>query len=203
MGLWRMDETPAQMLASYPALQLLDMPYKSEGRQKEFLAVRALAQEMTGRTDLSITYAPSGKPQLEGWQLSISHTRGYAVVILSDMYNVAIDIEYQSDRVARIADKFIRPDEVCTTTADQLLLWSAKETLYKLHSEDNLQYADMRLLKSNDGDLIMENMKRRRAVRITYCDTDAYVLTWTEECLPADDIESGCAVPLHATDGCV
>ena len=185
MGLWRMDETPARLYALYPHLQQLPMPYQNEGRQKEYLCVRALLAVMTGRENLLIDHLPSGKPVVEGYHVSISHTRGYAVLILSNAENVAVDIEYRSDRVGRIAHKFIRPDEPCTTLDDMLLVWSAKETLYKLHSDDNLDYFEMRSSAHHNGRIPVENMKQQKVVSISYEFTDDYVLTFTTEALPA------------------
>lgn len=179
MGLWRMDESPQQLCEQFPHLQSLDMPFRNDGRQREYLSVRALLFMMTGREDLRIAYAPSGKPLLDGFELSISHTKGYAVLILSTCEAVAIDIEWRTDRVGRIAHKFIAPDEDCDSIDDMLLLWSAKETLYKLHSEDKLDYFDMRQLSKDSHCLYIENKKRKIAVSIFHEMTDDYALTYT------------------------
>ena len=58
---------------------------------------------------------------------------------------MAVDIELRADRVRRIAPRFIRPDEEALTVEQMLVIWSAKETLYKLHSEDDLQFFEMRV----------------------------------------------------------
>ena len=111
-------------------------------------------------------------------QISISHTRGYAALILSDDSEVGIDIEYRSDRVERIASRFIRPDEKAETTDEKLLLWSAKEAVYKLFSEDNLMFFDMRTLSIDEGVVRMENIKRNIVVDVHYAFTADYVLTY-------------------------
>ena len=108
LGLWKMDETPEALLAQFPHLAQLHVPYKSDSRQREFLAVRALLATMTGDTSLLVDHLPSGKPVVEGYYASISHTRGYAVLMLSQAQPVAVDIEQRSDRVQRIASRFIR-----------------------------------------------------------------------------------------------
>lgn len=185
MGLWRMDETPERLCTLFPHLQQLSLPSRNEGRQREFLSIRALLTLMTHRDDLLIDHLPSGKPVVEGYHISISHTRGYAVLILSDAENVAVDVEYRSDRVGRIASKFIRPDEPAATIDDMLLVWSAKETLYKLHSSDSLDYFEMRSSAPHDGCLSVENMKQKKVVSISYEFTDDYVLTFATEPLPA------------------
>ena len=140
---------------------------------------------MTGDDTLCIGHEPSGKPTLPGWHISVSHTRGFAALILSDSQEVAVDIEYQSDRVGRIAKKFIRDDEPVTSIEDMLLLWSAKETLYKLHSDDKLDYFEMRSSAPCEGRIPVENMKKQKVVSISFEFTDDYVLTFAVEPLPA------------------
>lgn len=178
LGLWRMDETAAEMLELFPHLAALEMPFKNEGRQREFYSIRALLATMTGNKSLLIGHLPSGRPVVEGYNVSISHTRGYAALILSESEDVAVDIEQRGDRVARIARKFIRPDEEAATIEQMLTLWSAKEALYKLHSEDNLEYFDMRLVSLSPSRLLIENMKRGQLVDIRHELTSDYVLTY-------------------------
>ena len=205
LGLWRMDEEPEQLLAHFPHLRRQECPYKHSARRKEFFSVRALLLAMTGDPELRIEHAESGRPVVQGWQVSISHTKGYAALILSKegvaeldeqdspqgVSSVGVDIEYRSDRVAKIASHYIRHDEMVAdyksptadciplTTEQMLVLWCAKETLYKLHSDDNLGYFEMRAAAPPCGnELILENMKRGRQVKIHVIYTPEYVLTW-------------------------
>jgi len=185
LGLWRMDESPAELCALYPHLGSLTIPFKSDVRQKEFLCIRALLVAMTDNPQLTIGHYSSGKPFVQGYQISISHTKDYAVLILSLDKNVAVDIEYRSERVARVVHKFIRPDELVVGINQQLTVWSAKETLYKLHSADDLQYFEMRTLSIGPKVLVVENLKRNIKTEITVVMTDDYVLTYAIEALPA------------------
>ena len=176
LGLWRIDETT-----------------EGSPRQRERQAVQSLLCAMTDGTKQNIGHEASGKPFLEqGGYISISHTRGYAALLLSDAELLGVDIEYRSDRVERIASRFIRTDETALTTDEKLLVWSAKEAVYKLFSEDKLMFFDMQTLEirpRNDADgqqmglLRMENLKRNIVVDVLYEFTDDYVLTYTT--LPA------------------
>ena len=191
LGLWRMEEEPEELLSGFPHLRLLEMPYKYPARQKEFLCVRALLLAMTGDPTLRIEHTESGRPIVKGWQVSISHTKGYAALMLSKEEGaeldeqdslqrhvaVGVDIEYRSDRVAKIASHYIRPDEKAETLEQMLVLWCAKETLYKLHSDDNLAYFDMRVVVQQE-ELILENMKRGKQVTVHVIPAQDYVLTW-------------------------
>lgn len=141
VGLWQMTERIDQL----PKPKGVDLCFRSDKRLKEELCVYALLTAMTGNDHLVIGHEPSGKPQLEGWSISISHTRGWVAIILSTDFQVGIDIEYTADRVSKVVDRFIREDEQRETLSQQLINWSAKETVYKLFSEQKLDYFDMRL----------------------------------------------------------
>ena len=64
---------------------------------------------------------------------------------MSKGLEVGIDIEYHSDRIQKIARRFLRPDETYTTTSDLLIAWCAKEAAYKLFSEEHLTYQEMKV----------------------------------------------------------
>ncbi|MFW9607876.1 MAG: 4'-phosphopantetheinyl transferase superfamily protein, partial [Prevotella sp.] len=107
--------------------------------------------------------------------------RGFASVILSKSKNVAVDIEYYSDRVARIADKFIRKDEIAKDVGSQLINWSAKETVYKYFSEQDLQYFDMKLMPNAEIENTkqVQNLKTNDYQDVYYELNNEYVLTYT------------------------
>ena len=78
----------------------------------EWLSVRVLLYAML-QEDKEIGYSPEGKPYLtdHSFFISISHTKGYVAVILSDKVPVGIDIEQYGQRVHRVAHKYMREDE--------------------------------------------------------------------------------------------
>ncbi|WP_018464068.1 4'-phosphopantetheinyl transferase family protein [Segatella paludivivens] len=184
LGLWKMEESALQFLSdSLDVRELFDseiFAYKSDSRRQEKLAVYSLLWKMTN-SKIRISHNEDGKPIVDGYNISISHTRGYASVILSKLKNVAVDIEYYSDRVARIADKFIREDEIATDIASQLINWSVKETVYKYFSEQNLQYFDMKLMPFEEFENIKRvlNLKTSSYLDVYYELNDKYVLTYT------------------------
>ena len=155
---------------------------KSQTRRLERLAVAALLESMFGQA-VPVEHNDAGRPFLDnGYEIGISHTRGYAVVIVSKKHNVAVDMEYMNDRVMRIARRFLREDESLTTVKELLLCWCAKETLYKLHSDDRLAFQEMRTHGiRNDGNLegrfTIDNLKRGITVEMSYLSTQSYILT--------------------------
>jgi len=177
LGLWKMEDEPSLKV-----------------REKEQKAVRELVAAMlqyktsigeSSRTDetVEIGHKESGKPVLDGWHISISHTKGYAAVLLSKNHEVGIDIEYVSERVKRIADRFLRPDEQAENTIDLLLHWCAKEAIYKLYSELDLTFQQMKIvdLQPQSDFFHVENESKNGLVSVTkvfYRIHQDYVLTY-------------------------
>lgn len=194
LGLWQMDETVEQLFGQYPHLQAyrsqLEEKYKNDGRKLEFLAIRALMYEMLKTNGASkgllshagdITYNEAGKPLFRGYHISVSHTKGYAALILSKNQEVAVDIEYFNDRVERIASKFLRKDEKAEDLDAKLVHWCAKETVFKLFSEENLMFEDMRVKPFDtmaDWSCDVENLKSRKMAHVDFELTMEFVLTY-------------------------
>ena len=192
LGLWQMDESPEQLFDLYPHLlpyrSSLDDKYKNDGRKLEFLAIRALMYEMLRVNGASkgllshagdFTHNGQGKPLFRGYHVSISHTKGYAALILSKKSEVAVDIEYMSDRVERIASKFLRKDERADSLDAKLVHWCAKETVFKLFSEENLLFEDMRVKPfdtMSDWACDVENLKSGKTARVDFELAMDYVL---------------------------
>ena len=178
LALWKMSERVEEL----PHPNHIDLTaFRLESRLKEKLTTYALIKELTGLDSLELSYASSGKPLLDGFEISISHTIGWAVVVLSQNTPVAVDIEYRSNRVTRITDRFIRADEDKSSVDIQLINWSAKETMYKLFSEEQLQFHEMRLQQftpSNAGKIKLEDLKYPKTIEVEYILNADYVLTW-------------------------
>lgn len=188
LGLWKIDELRVEdFLTAKPQLhpvyeQQISL-HKSIARQIEKLAIYSLLDEMTYSTSFSlIQYNEDGKPFYEGYKISISHTKGYAALILSKERAVSIDIEYFSRRVERIFSRFIRPDEQSHTLNEKLINWSAKETVYKYYSAQHLGFFAIRLLPyevKKSGMVIVDNLKTEEHLTVYYRMTPDYVLTYT------------------------
>lgn len=128
------------------------------------------------------THNGQGKPLFRGYHVSISHTKGYAALILSKKSEVAVDIEYMSDRVERIASKFLRKDERADSLNAKLVHWCAKETVFKLFSEENLLFEDMRVKPFDtmaDWACDVENLKSGKTARVDFELAMDFVLTYS------------------------
>ncbi len=197
LGLWKIEESSDSFFHNFSFLEKyrdsFSNLYKSEKRLCEVLAVRVLIHEMLG-TDVALLHDANGAPYLEnGMNIGISHTNGYAAVIISQQHRVSVDIERISNRVSRITDKFLRPDEKAVTVTEQLLHWCTKETLYKLYPEDDLKFEEMKVLSINGSDIKCsgkecsdtegiikaKNIKRNKKVDVRYHISNDFVLTYS------------------------
>lgn len=143
-GIWKITESFDELCGMLPQGDFhreQASHYASPRRKMEYLAVRMLAYALIGE-DRPIGYQASGRPYFRDkrLQLSISHTFGYAAVLFSEGYEAGIDIEAFSDRVVRLKDRLIGPEEKADSTYEMLLHWSAKEAVFKILDEDGIDF---------------------------------------------------------------
>jgi len=150
LGIWQIEESEQELLCYFEnketVLQQIDA-VKNESRRCEKLAVRVLLNELT-KQEKTIVYQANGKPTLSdnSYEISISHTKGFAAVILHTIKQVGVDIEAISDRVCGLKSRFLSLKEREAIDNDDepvvsLLHWSAKETMYKLISQEGVDFA--------------------------------------------------------------
>ena len=184
LGVWKMDEElNYEQFASLPFYNgLMSL---SENRRKETASVYSLLFVMTGNKNLVIGHETSGKPYVEGYKIGISHTKGFVSVILSTSCDVAVDIEYINTRVLRIADRFLREDEkpdIIPDVIPTLLFWCAKETIYKLYSDERLTFQNIKIMDAEQGGALCgNNLITGESVRIDYTFNNDYVLTYAKK----------------------
>ena len=152
LGVWKMDETSDELLAmlsgdasNLEGLQQLT----AERRRREWLASRVLLKALTGE-ECRVAYHADGAPYLPGSTLSISisHTDGYAAVLLQKEGAAGIDIERRQPRVLRVRNRFLSEEEnaeAASSNDDEvsrlLVYWCAKETLYKMIRQKEVDFA--------------------------------------------------------------
>ena len=144
VGVWKVTES-LQELESSIALSEEEMAlyrqFRFDARKREWLAVRCLLHQMLGYY-APVHYLPSGKPWIDGCHISISHTKGYVGVSLSEK-PTAIDLEYPSSRVEPLVHRFVSEEEMTMVDLQNkarsfLLIWSAKEALFKLYDQPGI-----------------------------------------------------------------
>lgn len=193
VGVWKVEETIDQLKAMLPGCMeyepgLLDC--KSDKRKLEKLAVRVLLKNLCGE-EKRIAYLSSGKPFLvdESFHVSFSHTYGYVAVAVHPQREIGVDIEQYGVRVRRLASRFVREDEmVSVQNGDEiyalLLHWSAKETMFKLMEESDVDFLEHLRISPfypvESGEMIATEYRteKRQTFRIAYQTHPDYVLTF-------------------------
>ncbi len=132
-----------------------------------------------------------GKPSNSQKQVSISHSNNYAAIIVSDKVHAAIDLERIDDRILRVQHKFIHEEEKFFPETSNViyttLIWSAKETLYKFYSANEVIFKDeLRVHPFNfedKGKFKADILKSAGilSIDIQYFIFDNYVLTWCKQ----------------------
>lgn len=151
--IWEIEETPEWFLNE---LHLEEDElrhyngFRTDQRRVHWLAYRHMLKNIVGKgKQIRIRYDPNSKPflDLSDDHISVSHSGKFATVILSSRHRVGIDIEQIHPRLHKVAEKFMNPqeggDEIDKLSTELLCLhWCAKEALYKLYGERELDFRE-------------------------------------------------------------
>ena len=114
--LWYITEATSQLQSIFNNVYKDLVPveqFGSEIRQREWLAVRLLVAEILGHPT-RINYLRKGCPFLpdESFNISISHAKNWVGVQLLADKPAGLDMEIKSDKIRRIAPKFMNNIEI-------------------------------------------------------------------------------------------
>ena len=125
-------------------------------RRAEQVAWRTALRALIG-TEAEVVYLPSGAPSLTAnkWQISVSHNAGWGAVAVGE-HRCGIDIESISRNFERVAARYISTAEEAlpesSHTLFRVLLWSAKEAIYKYLSLSGIDFLeDIRITSTDIG----------------------------------------------------
>lgn len=151
-GIWEVTETPEElegMLCDKSLFASELEPVRSQKRRLELLGARVLLKTLSGG-EKRVLHAPSGKPFLEGdrRRITISHTNGYVAVGIHGSASPGIDVERFGEKVRKVMPRFVRDDEMPDRKlmddreylCQLLLHWSAKETMYKVLEQEEVDF---------------------------------------------------------------
>ncbi len=170
LGLWHRTESAAALWPLLPdggAAYAPLLPTAGPDRQAEWLAGRALAHAVAaelwpgGPGLLVRNDDATGRPYLAGpgvpaaAVVSLSHSGEWAAALLATGGRAGVDVEVVRDKARRIAPRFLSAAELAAAravppamaNAHFALLWSAKETLYKLAARRGLTFKEQLLLE--------------------------------------------------------
>jgi 4'-phosphopantetheinyl transferase len=196
LGLWHLSDEPADLLAPGPRAEqyaLLQPTGRDENRLQQWQAGRALAHALLQQ----LTPAPAllrndanGRPyfeQLPEYAVSLSHSGEWVAAVVASRGRAGTDIELVRPKAQKLASRFLSETERADAGDDQAknsLYWSAKETLYKLHSRRGLVFKEqiqlnpfgLREAGVLTGHLLTENFRSRHQIHYQLLAPN-YVLT--------------------------
>ncbi len=141
-ALWKVEETIEDLqqnliFSPFDFVEFAQITHDT--RKLEWLAARKAMQSLVqdaGYQYKGIVKEANGKSFLHEnkLEISISHTKGYAAVMINSLKEAGIDIELLKDKIEKIAFKFISKEEFKFIQKDKYKLtvsWCAKEAIYK------------------------------------------------------------------------
>jgi 4'-phosphopantetheinyl transferase len=158
LGMWKVAEPEDYFRARlniYENEQRILAGISHPQKRLEWLSSRLCLKEL-----LQITHkveslnAPTGQPYLSdhSFHISYSHSNMYSGAIASQHYPVSIDLEDLS-KVRNLDTRFLfmHPDELdyfnsATDSRVFFLIWSAKETLYKIYTKRGIVFKENLLI---------------------------------------------------------
>jgi 4'-phosphopantetheinyl transferase len=150
LGVWKKDEDLEFLQSVYPLISSEKKAFNkinNLNRKKEWLTTRILLTEMFEKR-ITIEYTSHGKPFLNEnpIKISISHSKHYVSIISSDQFHLGIDVEHVSQRVNKVAHKFMSDSERswCRDITQLTACWSAKEAIFKVFERD-LYFKDIEI----------------------------------------------------------
>jgi len=153
LGVWEITESVEQLLngVNLSEKELLHYSYlRSDSRRKQWLSYRLVLPHIVNIGELTgIEYDEHGKPYLNNGirHISISHSGKFSALIASPTSPVGIDIEQLNPKIFKIAHKFLNNSELRIVFSKNAMeglfvIWAAKEALFKLFGNRNLQFKD-------------------------------------------------------------
>ncbi len=162
---------------------------KSELHRRGFLSIRHL-MGVAGYVDSDLFYDQAGKPHLkDGNHISITHSYQFTGIIVSQKYEVGIDIEKQRDKIIRIGHKFTtieayaNIEDAKEIVKKLTIIWGAKESLYKIYATHGLSfinhiYIDDFINTSNTTKGIISYDRRTSEYDITFLEFEGFTCVY-------------------------
>ena len=184
LGLWKTEETLEELFQlCTPNDRRQADRFVAEARRREWLAWHALLQQLCPGAQAG--YDEQGGPVLHGGpHIGVSHTTGYAAVILAPKA-CAVDIENINRNYSRVLSRYASPQEQALGTSlpdptlYPALFWCAKETLYKLKRIPLIDFLhDMQIEAVDTESCTLDTRFRQQSQRLHYRCHDPLCCVW-------------------------
>ncbi len=157
LGIWKIEENPESLRTSLqlsPTEKKYYETLRSDLRKKHWLSYRNILSNLMDKDSRELFYDDYGKPHSvnRNYHLSVTHSGIFAAAIVSTEGAVGIDIETLKDRVERVKEKFLSPEERESVGHQNRLeklyiYWGAKESLYKLYGKPEVEFSEDIIVK--------------------------------------------------------
>lgn len=141
--------------------------YLSELRKKQWIAVRIICKSQV--PDSRISYEENGRPCLDKFKLSISHSHEYVAVSINNISDTGIDLQIIDKKILKVYHKFVRDDEdywVNKDLTNATIVWSIKEAMYKLYGDCSPYFKrDYKVSKEGDSYVCTMIYKQEEIIR--------------------------------------
>lgn len=159
---WHITETEDQLKKLAARQNFEDQSHitslKLTERRKQKQITGILADIITGK-QCKILYSATGKPFIKDFQghISVSHGGQYVGMIYHQSAAPGLDIEVPSERIRKIAFKFINDHEASWMSAlpnlhALYLIWGVKESLFKSYGGGGIVFKTHLLVNKPNGD---------------------------------------------------
>jgi 4'-phosphopantetheinyl transferase len=143
--IWKITESEDDLMAKVNDVEVREIAksYKAITQRMQYLASQLLLEKLALRK--LIIKDENGKPFLRDQRfISISHDSDYVAIMVAD-YLCGVDLQTSTEKVRRIASKFLAEND-CIQPTDNLyrltIGWSAKEALYKVHGNPRIFFKE-------------------------------------------------------------
>lgn len=150
-AIWKIEETEDFLVNKLQLDEREQKRLQQLGRGKRtlhWLATRVLLRYLLNTNDyIACPSDENGKPYLPDYpyKISLTHSFEYAGVMLSTKGECGMDLELVKDKVLRIKEKFLKPEELSFISSEYEIeqlyaCWCAKEAVYKLQGNRGVSF---------------------------------------------------------------
>ena len=146
---------------------------KGKNSREYFLAARKLLKNED--SELTIEYDSKGKPYLNKQKgISISHSNEIVAIGISNEIDFGIDIQYKTNKVFKIQNKFLSEMESKflgkkDDLESLIKVWSAKESIYKALGKEGVSFSnDLEIETINDKDFFRAGYYRKDNIKTKF-----------------------------------
>lgn len=195
MAVWHITE-PKEILQKHVNENYSEMAFKERAENVNaihFLASRALLSNLFPNQSIELIKNEFNKPSLwvnqRPYFISISHSFDYAAILVSENHEVGIDIERIDPRITRVKHKFLNELELSFAGEDsqtelQTLIWSAKESVYKVYGlksldfKKNMQISPFAITENGSFDASLQKESLHVKLKVQYLKIENYYITF-------------------------